>query len=84
MWLQATYGGAVYGSRMLTFQIGESCTFESNFATNCGGGMYLNIAGCSNPCDPGLSDDSIRYSSNAAGVTQGTSHFSNSSPFVHD
>lgn len=69
--LQAEYGGALYGSRMLTFELGGSCVFESNTADECGGAMYLNIGGCSNPCIIGQSDSSIRFSGNSAGTTQG-------------
>jgi predicted outer membrane repeat protein len=67
----AEYGGALYGSRMLTFELGGSCVFESNTADECGGAMYLNVGGCSNPCIIGESDSSIRFSGNSAGTTQG-------------
>ena len=70
--MQANYGGGIYGSRMLTFVLGESCVFDGNFADECGGGMYLNIAGCANPCQPGTDDSTIRFSGNTAGNSQGS------------
>ena len=69
---EANAGGGLYGSRMLTFVLGEQCVFDNNYADDCGGGMYLNIAGCANPCQPGADDDSIRFTGNSAGNTQGT------------
>lgn len=56
---------------MLTFTMGSYNVFSNNFADNCGGGMYVNVAGCSNPCDVGQNDKSNRYSANSAGISQG-------------
>jgi predicted outer membrane repeat protein len=69
---EATFGGGLYGSRMLTFVMTGSSSFSNNYASDCGGGMYINIAGCNNPCQPGNTDKSMRFSGNTAGNSQGT------------